>query len=293
MFDRDSVFKFFGNGKEEKGDEFKLYYAYDLITTALEAKFGDKAAWLPEYQEIVDWLHDNKGDGLLVIGDSGRGKSVICRDIIPAVLNDRFWISSFSPYCYVTTAYRMASKGFENDDFPYGSKAIMIDDVGTEGDFVQFGARRNLFKEVVDWAEEHHKLLILTSNLTIEKLQEKYDERTVDRLKSLCRLVITKGNSLRTNIGSGIPKRIRECGIDFDTQEEANTFADEQRAILNRINQDGVEVFSGDREEYEEGQPMKIVYNPDTKNDMAYALFKHDWNKYEEYLREKGENIPF
>lgn len=293
MFDRDSVFKLFGNGKEKKGDEFKFYYAYDLITTALEAKFGDKAAWLPEYQEIVDWLHDNKGDGLLVIGDSGRGKSVICRDIIPTLLNDRFSRESNLTYCYTTTAYRMASEGFGDDGMPYGHKAVMIDDVGTEGDFVQFGARRNLFKEVVDWAEENNKLLILTSNLTIEKLQEKYDERTVDRLKSLCRLVITKGNSLRTNIGSGIPKRIREWGIDFDTQEEANTFVDEQMAILNRINLGEVEVFKGDREAYEEGQPMKIVYNPDTKNDMAYAILKHDWNKYEEYLREKGENIPF
>ena len=284
MFDRNYFFNMFGNGIEQRGDEFKFYYAYEIITAALEAKFGEKAAWLPEYQNIVDWLHDNKGYGLLVIGDSGRGKSVLCRDIIPTILNDEHKTNGFN-YCYTTTAYRLASEGFGNEGMPYSYSAIMIDDIGTEGDFVQFGARRNMVKEVVDFAEENHKLLILTSNLTIDKLQEKYDERTIDRLKSLCKIVVTMGDSLRTKRGDGIPNRIREYGIDFDTQEEADAFVEDQQAIRNRIDLDGVEVYEYDHEEYKEGQPMKIAFNPDVKRDMAYALFKHDWSKYEEYVK--------
>ena len=77
MFDKDYYTELF---KVKSGDRpvIKYYYAYDMITTGLQARFGDNAVWLPEYQQIVDWLSDNKGDGLLVIGDSGLGKSVIC-----------------------------------------------------------------------------------------------------------------------------------------------------------------------------------------------------------------------
>ena len=39
--------------------------------------FTGKGEWLKEYDEIVDWLTDNKGRGLLVYGNCGRGKTLI------------------------------------------------------------------------------------------------------------------------------------------------------------------------------------------------------------------------
>ena len=36
-----------------------------------------KIEWLPEYEEVAAWMCDNKGKGLLLSGDCGRGKSNI------------------------------------------------------------------------------------------------------------------------------------------------------------------------------------------------------------------------
>ena len=32
---------------------------------------------LPEYEQITDWMTDTDGRGLLLIGDCGRGKSIV------------------------------------------------------------------------------------------------------------------------------------------------------------------------------------------------------------------------
>lgn len=44
--------------------------------------------WLPEYEEIVSWLTNNHGRGLLCIGHLGRGKTIICTKIIPPIIID-------------------------------------------------------------------------------------------------------------------------------------------------------------------------------------------------------------
>ena len=41
------------------------------------------------------------------------------------------------------------------------------------------------------------KLLILTTNLSIDELREKYGERTVDRLRAITKTVLFTGESLR------------------------------------------------------------------------------------------------
>ncbi len=45
-----------------------------------------KYKWLPAYDRIADWLSDNKGRGLLCIGTSGLGKTLICQRILPVIL---------------------------------------------------------------------------------------------------------------------------------------------------------------------------------------------------------------
>lgn len=286
MFDEEYYLEYFKSKAKHEPAKVNYFYAYDLIITGLKAKFGNNAAWLREYQNIVDWLHDSKGYGLLVIGDSGLGKSVICRDIIPAILNEQD-ANCGRETCLVTTSYDLATYGDDLD--LHSQKFIMIDDIGTEGEFVKFGTRRNMFMEVVDYAERSGTVLILTSNLTIEQLKEKYDERTTDRLKSLCRLVKIEGESLRSGrIGrNGLPEKFRTYGMDFNSKEEADAFEKEQLSIKARIDNDGVEVYSGDKPAYREGQPMKIAFDPVTKKEFAYALLKHDWSKYEEYVKKK------
>ena len=48
---------------------------------------GNAASWQDEYNDVANWLTDNKGRGLLCIGNCGRGKTLLCGRIIPVLLN--------------------------------------------------------------------------------------------------------------------------------------------------------------------------------------------------------------
>ena len=74
---------------------------------------------------------------------------------------------------------------------------LYIDDVGTESMAVKYGERRLAFCEVVDEAEKRGKLLMLTTNLSLEEISQKYGERTMDRLVAITRRVKFEGTSLR------------------------------------------------------------------------------------------------
>ena len=74
---------------------------------------------------------------------------------------------------------------------------IYIDDVGTENLSVKFGEKRLAFCEIVDEAEKRGKLLIITTNLSLDEISQKYGERTMDRLVSITTRVKFIGKSLR------------------------------------------------------------------------------------------------
>lgn len=148
----------------------------------------DKAVWNEEYNKVVEWLCNNKGRGLLCIGNCGRGKTLICGRIIPMLLNyyHRKIVS-----CYDAQLMN------EKPDNVKEKHIIYLDDIGTENISVKFGEKRLVFPEIVDEAEKKGKLLIITSNLSIEELKEKYGIRTIDRLRAITTVVLFKGESLR------------------------------------------------------------------------------------------------
>lgn len=150
--------------------------------------FTEKAEWLPEYEDIVSWLSDNEGRGLLCYGNCGRGKTVICGKIIPLLLNH---------YCRkIVTCYDSQLMNADIDAVKQ-KHIIYIDDVGTENMSVKFGEKRLAFCEIVDEAEKRGKLLILTTNLSLDEISQKYGERTMDRLVAITTRVKFKGESLR------------------------------------------------------------------------------------------------
>jgi len=76
-------------------------------------------------------------------------------------------------------------------------KIISIDDLGTESVGNDYGTKRFYTQEMIDEAERKQKLLILSTNLNEQELKDKYDDRTIDRLRSLTKVVIFNGESLR------------------------------------------------------------------------------------------------
>lgn len=166
--------------------------AKEILTNALKyfiSLENREYVWLPEYEKISEWLNDNNGRGLFMHGDCGRGKTVLARYVIPAILlkYDRKVVNCFD-----------AQEMNTNLDEVLKKKIVCIDDIGTEEISVNYGNKRLAFLEVVDAAEKHGKLLIITSNLNKEQLVQKYGDRTMDRIISTTKRVLFKGKSLRT-----------------------------------------------------------------------------------------------
>ena len=150
--------------------------------------FTGNAEWLPEYEEIAAWLSGNNGRGLLCHGNCGRGKSLIFWKIIPLLLNH---------YCHKIVSCYDAQQMNADIDAVKAKHIIYIDDVGTENMSVKFGEKRLAFCEIVDEAEKRGKLLMLTTNLSLDEISQKYGERTMDRLVAITTRVKFKGESLR------------------------------------------------------------------------------------------------
>ena len=149
---------------------------------------GNAAKWLSEYDEVADWLSDNKGRGLLCYGNCGRGKTLLCGKIIPLLLNH---------YCRkIVSCYDAQQMNAELDTVKQ-KHILYIDDIGTEQMSVRYGDRRMAFCEIADETEKKGKLLMLTTNLTLNQIAEKYGERTMDRLVSVTKRIQFTGESLR------------------------------------------------------------------------------------------------
>lgn len=149
---------------------------------------GNAASYQDEYNDVANWLTDNKGRGLLCIGNCGRGKTLLCGRIIPVLLNH---------YCHKIVSCYDAQQLNANLDAVKQKHIIYVDDIGTEFLSVKYGEKRLSFAELVDEAEKKGKLLIISTNLSLSELQQKYGERTVDRLRAITTPVVFKGDSLR------------------------------------------------------------------------------------------------
>ncbi|MEA4886372.1 MAG: hypothetical protein VB063_06800 [Bacteroides graminisolvens] len=148
----------------------------------------NKAQWQPEYEGIAKWLENNNGRGLLCLGNCGRGKTLICWKIIPLLLHHY--------HRKIIKCYDAQQMNANIDEVKKGH-ILSIDDIGTENISIKYGEKRFAFPELVDEAEKKGKLLIVTTNLSIQELESKYGVRTVDRLKAITTPVAFIGNSLR------------------------------------------------------------------------------------------------
>lgn len=149
---------------------------------------GKKMEWLPEYDKVAEWLVNNNGRGLFLFGNCGRGKSILCRFAIPAIL--------LKYMRKVTSVYDVQDMNKDIDSV-LSKHIISIDDIGTEELSVKYGEKRLAFAEVMDAAEKYGKLIIVSTNLTGPELKERYGDRIVDRIHSTMFQVNFNGKSLR------------------------------------------------------------------------------------------------
>jgi DNA replication protein DnaC len=169
--------------------------ARERLENGLKHFMGDKARWLPCYDEVAEWLTDNKGRGLLCFGTSGLGKSTICRDILPVLLGKSNVVS--------VTAIEMGQR----IDELLKARCIIIDGLGKEAvqETVNF-RRRTPFYELCDAAVSGGLLLIITTNLATtnvpdnplysDSIEHRYGPDVLSRLRAATKAVIFKGKDM-------------------------------------------------------------------------------------------------
>jgi DNA replication protein DnaC len=170
--------------------EIKIPDAEENLFNGIKYFTAERAKWLLEYKHVAEWLSDNNGRGLLLVGNCGLGKSLLCRQVIPMIIN-----YYYRKIVHIFDATDLNKKSMT--DKILSSHLTCIDDLGTENELNDFGNRRIVFCELADRAEKDGKMLLITTNLSEEELRQKYGERTIDRLHAITRKIVFRGDSLR------------------------------------------------------------------------------------------------
>lgn len=167
---------------------FRIDNAEKYLLWGLQHLFGEKAVWLNEYKEIADWLSDNKGKSLLLIGGCGVGKSVIGMRIIPhlflKILGKHFEPISATRFARLPEVKRERLVWF-------------IDDLGTERQVKNFGTELDNVTDLFENLESYGGCAVVTTNLTSEDFRERYGDRNYDRVRSRFRIVAINHESMR------------------------------------------------------------------------------------------------
>lgn len=181
----------FINLRPVRAPEIKIDNATMTIVRGLEILVGkDAYQWLPAYDHVAEWLKDNKNKGLFLIGGNGTGKTTIAK-ILQVVMRSYFVHVIPEESIDFTSAYNITSA------ISRYHKIQLIDDVGVESPFSEYGVKQDYFTQIVDKAEQTGQVLICTSNLLNKELKEKYGDRTFDRMKATMKVVLFEGKSMR------------------------------------------------------------------------------------------------
>lgn len=172
---------------------FSVPNARERMEKGLQHYLGDRAQWLPCYDEVANWLADNKGRGLLCIGTSGLGKTLVCEKILPVILGRKIkTVGADGLYDQIGELLK--------------ERAVIIDDLGKEPS-KRYGQPDTSFFKLCDAAERNGILLIITTNLSTthvtnnplyrSSIQERYGMDVISRLRATVKTVEFKGSDLR------------------------------------------------------------------------------------------------
>lgn len=162
----------------------KIFKAAILKTDETITEFQ----WLPEYDEIINYLQNTQGKGLLLAGDVGRGKTTIILHVLPLLF---YHFHKKVIKCTHANELKIHLEECKS------RKLISVDELGTEPTANDFGNKYEPANNLFDMAESLSKIVFVSTNLSSDSIINRYGIRTLDRITRLCRIVKFKGESLR------------------------------------------------------------------------------------------------
>lgn len=150
-------------------------------------------------RKIAYWLTNTDAKpGLILAGFPGTGKTTLL-DAIGKILRT----SSFESKYYIATDLPLPlvdTPETYRDSVLHGKWAtfLLLDDVGEEPVEVKdFGRSLPLFTKIV--AERYRLMLpiVMTTNLNMQQIEERYGARTADRLREMADVIIFNNSSYR------------------------------------------------------------------------------------------------
>jgi DNA replication protein DnaC len=170
-----------------------------LCKVAKEKYIKDKVfVEIPQYQSIAKWIAwDETGlspsKGLFFVGGKGNGKTTLLLATMEVIrmLND-------TRYTRVFSMSDLGLKFQQSKDYSLITRLFCgntaIDDIGYGTETVNdYGIKINLFDSIIAQRDFNRKFenhyTFISTNLSKSQREERYDERTLDRLKDLTNYV--------------------------------------------------------------------------------------------------------
>lgn len=179
--------------------------ARQRLEVELRKHLGDNLRWLPAYDDIANWLSDNKGRGLLCVGTPGLGKSLICRTILPAIIGGKWSVCS--------AVEMTANEGKTSHvDTLIKECRVVVDGLGTETVRTNYyGQQRRPFFDLCNATEQSGNLLLVTTNLSTtpipkthpqsalypDSILNRYGNDVISRLRATTVVVEFQGDDMR------------------------------------------------------------------------------------------------
>ena len=174
---------------------------YISIAKQIDETIGE-FEWFSFYDDIVNWLSDDKGDGLILYSkelerNNGVGKSLFISKIYPILLEN--YISPAKKFFILNCTDLDIDKINELRKIE-GRIILIIDEMGRESKLINdFGTKIRPMETVMEIADRNNWKVVIATNLSKKGALLHYESfHLFERLKPKCRPIECGGTSKRT-----------------------------------------------------------------------------------------------
>lgn len=179
---------------------YKRFQNVELETMNIAAENANAFEVIKEYaSNVVENL--NQGLGLIIKGPVGTGKTTAAIAIMKEAIKHKkspYFISIISLLDKLMS-FRDQEERYEFEQRIQNCPLLVLDDLG--GEYIGKNKEDSwMLKRIMSIIAERHqrsKSIIITTNLPIKELAERYDQRAIDRIRSTNQIITLLGDSLR------------------------------------------------------------------------------------------------